>query len=199
MGAAMHRIGYFIFAVATVQAGNALAHNGHGFVSSLSAGFSHPFGGLDHLLAMFAVGLLAAQLGGRAIWLVPSAFVATMIAGSLLGFAGIALPGAELAIGLSIIAIALPVAFALGMPVALAMIYVAIFALFHGYAHGAELPAGADASKYIAGFAMGTAIIHAVGVAAGLASGKYLAGRKGIAFRLAGGAVALAGAAVFLQ
>jgi hydrogenase/urease accessory protein HupE len=116
---------------AILVAAPAYAHTGVHLHFSFESGLLHPLTGLDHLLAMFAVGLLAAQLGGRALWLVPGAFVGTMILGALLGFSGTAIPGAELMILLSVIAIALPVAFALGMPVALAMAYVGLFALFH--------------------------------------------------------------------
>jgi urease accessory protein len=183
-------------ALLLLVAGPAGAHTGVGTAFSFRSGFLHPLGGLDHLLAMFAVGLLAAQLGGRAIWLVPGAFVVMMMAGALAGFAGIEIPGAELGIVASIIAIALPVAFALGMPAVLAMAYVGFFAIFHGYAHGAELPAGAEAAPYIAGFAIATALIHAAGVGAGLASGQLATGQGRYALRIAGGLVVLAGIGV---
>lgn len=175
-----------------VAAAPAFAHTGAGTAFSFQSGFLHPLGGLDHLLAMFAVGLLAAQLGNRAIWLVPGAFVVMMIAGALIGFTGIEIPGAELGIVVSIIAIALPVALALGMPAALAMAYVGFFALFHGYAHGAELPAGAGAVPYIAGFAAATALIHAAGIAAGVSCGR-LPSMRGNALRLAGSVVVVLG------
>lgn len=171
----------------------AYAHTGMHLGFSLESGFLHPLHGLDHLLAMFAVGLLAAQLGGRAIWLVPGAFVAMMIAGALLGMAGIEIPGVELGILLSVVAIALPVAFAFGMPAPVAMAYVGAFALFHGVAHGAELPADAEAWPYIAGFAFATALLHVAGIAVGLACGRATAGQGALALRAAGGLVALAG------
>ena len=109
---------------------------------------------------MFAVGLLAAQLGGRAIWLVPGSFVVMMMAGALMRLSGIELSGVEFGIVVSIVAIALPVAFALAMPAAFAMACVGFFALFHGYAHGAELPANANTVLYVAGFSLATALIH---------------------------------------
>jgi urease accessory protein len=183
-------------ALLLLVAGPASAHTGVGTVFSFQSGFLHPLGGLDHLLAMFAVGLLAVQLGGRAIWLVPGAFVVMMMAGALAGFAGIEIPGAELGIVASIIAIALPVAFALGMPAALAMAYVGFFAIFHGYAHGAELPAGADAAPYIAGFAIATALIHAAGVGFGLASGQLATGQGRYALRIAGASWSLRASAL---
>ncbi|MEX0590278.1 MAG: HupE/UreJ family protein [Xanthobacteraceae bacterium] len=171
----------------------ALAHTGAGTVFGFSSGFQHPLGGLDHLLAMFAVGLLAAQPGGRAIWRVPGAFVGMMIVGALVGLAGFELSGVELGIVVSIVAIALPVAFALGMPAAPAMAYVGFFALFHGHAHGAELPVDAEAAPYIAGFALATAIIHAAGVVAGLGIGRVDALRRSHGLRIAGALVAIAG------
>lgn len=180
-------------AIALLFAGPAGAHTGAGTAFSFQSGFLHPFGGFDHLLAMFAVGLLAAQLGGRAVWLIPGAFVVTMASGALLGFAGIAIPGVEFGIVISIVAIALPVAFSLGMPAALAMAYVGFFAVFHGYAHGAELPAGADAAPYIAGFALATILIPGAGVGVGLVCRRFAARPGGYAMRIAGGVVAIAG------
>ena len=171
--------------------GVAEAHTGHDAVFSFSSGFFHPFGGLDHVLAMIAVGLLAAQLGGRALWLVPGTFVTMMALAAAAGVVGVPLPGTEYGILLSIVAISLPVAFALGMPVPLAMLLVGVFAIFHGYAHGAELPAEAAAELYIAGFALATALIHAAGISFGLALGRLAMGRP--ALRIAGGAIVLAG------
>jgi urease accessory protein len=171
----------------------AYAHTGMHLHFSFESGFLHPLTGLDHLLAMFAVGLLAAQLGGRAIWLVPGAFVGTMIIGALNGFAGVAIPGIEFMILLSAIAIALPVAFALGMPAPAAMAFVAVFAFFHGVAHGAELPSDGQSLPYIAGFALATALLHAAGIAVGLACGRAAAGHGALALRAAGGLVVLAG------
>ena len=182
-----------ILALALLAAEPSSAHTGAGTAFGFQSGFIHPLGGLDHLLAMFAVGLLAAQLGGRAIRLVPGAFVSMMAAGSLVGFAGIGIPGVEFGIVISIVAIALPVAFALGMPAALAMAYVGFFAILHGYAHGAELPAGADAVPYIAGFALATILIQGAGVGVGLACRRFTARPRGYALRIAGGVVAIAG------
>lgn len=164
----------------------AIAHTGHGVAFSFSSGLLHPFGGLDHVLAMIAVGLLAAQLGGRALWLVPGTFVTVMALAAAAGVSGLPLPGTEYGVLLSIVAISLPVAFALGMPVALAMALVGVFAIFHGYAHGAELPDNATAAPYVAGFALATALISF-----GLALGRLAMGRP--ALRIAGGAIVLAG------
>lgn len=187
-----------VLSACAISAAPASAHPGDELLPGFVSGIEHPFSGPDHLLAMFAVGLLAVQLGGRSLWLVPSAFVLTMIAGSFAGFAGIAMPGSEFAITLSIVAIGLPVALALGMPVPLAMVWVALFAFFHGFAHGAELPAGGDRLTYIAGFALATAVIHASGIAAGLYAGRLADQARGNALRLAGGAVTLAGIALLV-
>jgi urease accessory protein len=142
----------------------AYAHTGASAVFSFSSGFLHPPGGLDHLLAMFAVGLLAAQLGGRALWLVPTAFVAVMLTGALMGFAAVGLPGVEYAIALSLVVIALPVALALNVPAPLAIILVGVCAVFHGNAHGAELPDDAGMAAYMAGFMVATGFIHVGGI-----------------------------------
>jgi urease accessory protein len=147
---------------------------------------------------MFAVGLLAAQLGGRALWLVPAAFVAAMAAGGLIGHSNIELPGVEAGIAISVVAIALPVALAFGMPAPLAMAYVGFFALFHGYAHEAELPLYAEAAPYIGGFTLATAVIHGAGVAAGLGTIRLEAFRNSQGLRAAGAVIAVAGISLAL-
>ena len=171
----------------------ASAHTGAAVVFSFSSGFFHPLGGFDHLLAMFAVGLLAVQLGGRAIGLVPGAFLAMTVVGALIGLTGFELSGVEFGITVSTVAIALPVALALGMPAALAMACVGFFALFHGFAHGAELPVDAYAAPYVAGFVLATAIIHGAGVATGMAIGRVEAFRRAHGLRTVGAVVAIAG------
>jgi urease accessory protein len=178
-------------AVTLLLAEPAVAHSDGSANFDLAAGFLHPLLGLDHLLAMFAVGLLAAQLGGRTFWLLPGTFVLVMIVGALLGLAAVDLPGVEHAIGLSLLAIALPVAFALGMPPLFAMLYVGIFALFHGHAHGSELPAGGDAISYVVGFAMATSLTHAAGMGFGMLS-------KGVTARVAAVAVCAVGLMLFV-
>lgn len=168
----------------------ALAHPAIGHMSGFGDGFAHPLGGLDHLLAMVAVGVLAAQLGGRALALVPAAFVLAMAGGFALATAGVGLPFVEIAIGLSVVVLGAAVALRLGMPAAAAMALVGAFAVFHGHAHGSELPADASGLAYMAGFGLSTALLHLVGVALGLAAG--LVGGTA-ASRVAGGGVAAAG------
>jgi urease accessory protein len=172
--------------------GAALAHTGHGSVDGLAHGFAHPFGGLDHLLAMFAVGLFAVRLGGRSLWLVPAAFVGMMALGGIAGLEGLDVPFVETGIALSVVAIGIAVATGYVPPVASAAAFVGFFAVFHGFAHGAELPAGAGGLGYSAGFLAATALLHAAGVAAGI-TGPRLVRAGGVAVALAG-AVLLAGA-----
>jgi urease accessory protein len=180
---------FSIVLAAGLAAGPARAHTGATAAFSLESGFLHPFLGVDHLLAMLAVGLFAAQLGGRAVWQVPLAFVAAMGLGAAAAGAGWVLPGVELGVAWSVVAIAAPVVFALGMPKAAAMALVAVFAAFHGQAHAAELPVGAAMAPYALGFLSATALIHAAGLAAGLYFGGALAPR------FAAGLIAAAGLA----
>ena len=171
----------------------AFAHTGLGDAHGLVHGFMHPLGGLDHVLAMVAVGVFAAVLGGRALVLVPLAFVGMMAAGFVAGTSGIDLPFVELGIALSSVVIGGAAALGRRMPVAAAMSLVGLFAIFHGHAHGAEMPAGGDGLTYALGFVAATVVLHATGIltAAGVTSitGKY--GRP--LARLAGGAFALGG------
>ena len=176
----------FVFAPAM-----AVAHVGHGGTSGLMHGFSHPITGIDHVLAMVAVGVLAAQLGGRALWLVPLGFVGIMAVAGALGMAGIQLPFSEVGISLSLIVLGLAVAFRLSLPELAAVALVGFFAVFHGHVHGAEMPAAASAVPYALGFVAATALLHTVGVGIGL-----LVGREGgtLSRRLvqgSGGAMAL--------
>ncbi len=148
--------------------GLAAAHTGLG-AHGLFDGVLHPFVGADHVLAMVSVGLWAATLGGRAIWAVPAAFVSMMALGAALAMGGVALPGIEGMIGLSIIALGLMLAFSVRVPVLAAAALVGLFAVFHGAAHGAEMPAGASGLGYATGFLTATAVLHAAGIGLGLA------------------------------
>lgn len=152
----------------------ASAHPGHGPEIGLAAGFAHPFGGFDHLLAMIAVGLWAAQLGGRARWIVPGAFVGAMALGGALGMAGLQVPFVEQGIVASLLVLGVLIVAALRMPPALGALLVGLFALFHGYAHGAEMPAAGGALGFGLGFVAATATLHL----AGLALGTGLIGRR---------------------
>jgi hydrogenase/urease accessory protein HupE len=132
------------FDAVRMEAAIALAHTGHAETTGLMYGLAHPISGIDHVLAMVAVGLLSAHLGGRALWLVPLTFVGVMMVGGALGMAGIQLPFAEVEIGLSVIVLGLAVAFRFNLPTLAAMALVGFFAVFHGYVHGVELPASAS-------------------------------------------------------
>ena len=141
----------------------ALAHPGHD-AAGLVAGLQHPVSGLDHIAVMIAVGLWAALAGGRALWLWPATFVAVMLAGGALGMAHVALPLVEPGILASVVVLGLMVALAIELPVAAGAALVGVFALFHGYAHGAEAPETASGVTYLLGFAATTAALHAVGI-----------------------------------
>ena len=166
----------------------AFAHPGHGD-SGLMAGLAHPVFGLDHLLAMFAVGLWAAQQSGAARWALPLTFVGSMLIGGLLGFAGVEIPLMETGIAGSVLAFGLLVAVAARLPVAVSMTLTAVFALTHGVAHGLELPDLASPFGYAIGFIVATAALHAIG----FALVRFLPQAAAPLVRLAGGASALAG------
>lgn len=171
-----------------LTSGTALAHPGH--VGGLAAGIAHPYTGLDHLLAMLAVGLWVAQQSARdAIWKIPLTFVCVMAGGALMGMAGLPLPRVEAGIAASVVILGLLVAFSLRLPTAAGMAVVASFALFHGHAHGAEAPLGSLAG-FATGFILATISLHALGVALGW----YARHRADMVLRLAGAGVALAGA-----
>ncbi|WP_284694362.1 HupE/UreJ family protein [Rhodoplanes serenus] len=154
-------------------AGSALAHVGteshlHGFAD----GFVHPLFGPDHLAAMVAVGLWSATLGGLAVAAVPAAFVALLIGGALLGAGGVALPAVEPVITASVIVLGLLVALTVRLPPLPAALVVGLFGLFHGCAHGTEMPAAAAPLAYGLGFVTATALLHGTGIAIGLALGR---------------------------
>jgi urease accessory protein len=172
----------------------ASAHPGHD-AADLVHGFMHPLGGIDHILAMVAVGLLAARMGGRALWLVPASFVLTMAVAGLAGMAGVVVTGAEAGIALSVLVLGAMIAFGVRLPVAAVMGMVGFFAVFHGYAHGAEMPATASGFAFGAGFVAVTALLHGLGIALGLAFGGTF-GRQAV--RLGGAATMVAGAILLI-
>ena len=176
----------------------AYAHADLSHAGGMLAGFAHPLGGLDHVLVMVAVGVLAAVLGGRALFVVPLSFVGIMIAGFLLGTTGLDLPFVELSIALSSVVIGGAAALGRPMPTAAAAALVGVFGLFHGYAHGAEMPATANGALYAGGFVAATAVLHLLGIGAALGTAR-LVGRHGtLAARFAGGGFALGGVGVLL-
>jgi urease accessory protein len=171
------RVAAASLALAVLAPTLASAHPGHEG-ASLVHGLMHPLGGVDHIIAMVAVGLLAARLGGRALWLVPASFVVAMAAAGLAGMAGLVLPYAETGIAISVVVLGAIAVFGLAMPVAAAMGLVAFFAVFHGYAHGIEMPETASGLAYGAGFVTATALLHAVGIGLGLVIGGKAFARR---------------------
>jgi len=168
----------------------AWAHEQTGPVAGFVTGLLHPVSGLDHVLAMVAVGLWGAQLGAPAIWLLPVTFPLVMAFGGFLGLLGIPLPGVEVGIAASAILLGAMVATESRPALWLAAVLVALFAVFHGHAHGTELPAGESGLLYSLGFVVATGCLHAAGIALGLIH-RWRSGR--IVLRGAGAAVGVAG------
>ena len=177
------------FVLALVPAA-ALAHQEAGQAAGFLTGLAHPVSGLDHVLAMIAVGLWGAVLGPPAIWVLPIAFPLVMAVGGLMGLLGLQLPGVEIGIALSAIVLGAMVLAEVRPPLWLAAVIVAFFGVFHGHAHGRELPDGTSALLYSLGFVVATGLLHAVGILLGVAH-RWAAGRRVV--QLAGGGVALAG------
>jgi urease accessory protein len=146
----------------------AAAHTEAGVAGGLLSGFFHPLIGLDHLVAMVAVGLWGAQLGAPGIWVLPICFPTVMAVGGLLGIAGVPLPMTELVVAASALVLGLAVAVALRVPFWVAAIVVGVFAVFHGYAHGLELPRAANPLAYGVGFVVATGMLHALGITIGI-------------------------------
>jgi len=167
-----------------IAAAHTFGAHGAGFVS----GITHPLTGLDHMLAMIAVGMWAAQLGGRARWAVPLAFVGMMALGAILAAAGLILPAVETGIAASVLILGLLIAFSSRMPVLLGMALVGVFAIFHGHAHGTELPQAASAVAYGLGMLLATVGLHAAGLGAGI-----LFQRAAVLLRVGGAMIAAAG------
>jgi len=180
-------------AVLAATAGPALAHLDPAEHGSFMAGLSHPIFGADHVLAMVTVGVWAALIGGRAIWLVPTTFVVTMMMGFAAAVAGVSLPFVEPTILASVIVLGLLAAIALRVPTRVGMAIVGFFAVFHGFAHGSEL-GGAGAASYAAGFAVSTALLHVVGIALCIGLMRALGSDNGrFVSRIAGAAAAASG------
>jgi urease accessory protein len=186
------RLALLSFALVTLPSA-AFAHTGVGDASGFVHGFMHPVGGLDHVLAMVAVGLLAARLGGRALWLVPLSFVTAMILGGVAGASGAGLPFVELGIAGSVLVLGFVLALGRQFPTSLAMAMVGFFGIFHGHAHGTEMPVDAQGFAYGAGFVLATALLHASGLALGLGADRLAGAWSARAIRFAGSAMAAAG------
>jgi urease accessory protein len=167
------------------------AHITQGQLGGFAGGFAHPLTGLDHFLAMFAVGVWGAQMGGRSVWALPVAFPLVMTSGGIAGMAGLILPYVEIGIALSILVLGLAIACKWRPIEIVPLALIAIFALCHGYAHGVELPSAADPAAYAAGFVLATGMIHIVGIVVGLLLGKPLHGwlARGLGGVIAAGGV----------
>ena len=174
----------------------AFAHTGAGDTAGFLHGFEHPIGGLDHILAMVAVGVFAFVLGGRALWLVPLSFVGMMAVGFLLGVGQIEVPFVELGIALSSVVIGGVAALGRPVPVVAAMALVGVFAIFHGHAHGAEMPADAGGLTYALGLVTATTLLHAAGIAGAMGVARLVGKYGKLVAQVAGGAFALGGIGV---
>jgi urease accessory protein len=189
------RLAVLLGVIVLVVAPMAYAHVGAGETAGFLRGFAHPLGGLDHLLAMVAVGLWAGQRGGRARWTIPMAFVTIMILGGIMGALGVTLPYVEQGIALSVLVLGILVAAAVSWPLPASMLLVGVFALFHGHAHGAEMPISVFGTEYGAGFVLATAILHASGVGAAILSRDL---HRSMLVRLSGTAIAASGLVLLL-
>ena len=181
-----------IFIVCLLWTSFAYSHEGAGLIGGFGSGFMHPVKGLDHVVAMIAVGLWGVFLGQPAIWLLPVVFPVVMALGGAAGVLGIPLPAVETGIAVSAIVLGLMVLFAVKPPIAIAAVIVAFFAIFHGHAHGTELPASSNALTYSLGFVIATGLLHLSGIAFGELA-RWPAGK--IAVRAGGGAISLVGVA----
>jgi urease accessory protein len=173
----------------------ALGHAGHGFAGGFESGFLHPLLGWDHVAAMVAVGLWGAFLGASALWLLPVVFPLVMALGGAAAVLGMPLPGVELGIAGSAIVLGLLVALAARPPLWLCAGIVGAFAVFHGHAHGVELPEAAAPAAYAAGFVVATGLLHVAGILFGLLA-HWPAGRPAV--RVGGGVICAGGVAVLL-
>jgi urease accessory protein len=198
-GVGMGRLTWFAAAALALAAAPAWAHGGAapGFAldHGLASGLAHPLSGLDHFLAMTALGVWAAQLGGRATWALPAVFVAAMAGGGALGMAGLPFAGGETVIALSVLLAGAAVLGGARAPLRLAALAVTPLAMAHGHAHGLEAPAAGSAAAYAMGYLAATASLHAIGL--GLAHLALHGGPAGrLALRLAGAGLGMAGAAL---
>lgn len=186
----MQHRSFAVLVALALLAGPAAAHVDAAQAQGFLSGLAHPVSGLDHVLAMVAVGLWGAQLGAPSLWLLPLAFPIVMALGGLLGLLGIPLPGVEIGIAASALLLGGAVMSGRRVPLAAAVLLVGIFAVFHGHAHGTELPPGESGLLYSLGFVIATGCLHALGIAIGTIN-RWPAGR--VALRVAGGGIGVAG------
>lgn len=171
----------------------AFAHPGHGHIQGgFQSGFLHPVFGIDHVLAMLLVGMIAARIGGRALWLLPASFVSMMIVGGLAGASGLHVGHLELVIAASLIVFGTLAAVRVQVPVLILSMMAGGFALFHGYAHGAEMPGGANTVTYALGFVFGTVLLHGLGIAIWMGVARFTSSTR-LVDRVVGSISALVG------
>jgi len=180
----------FLLALGLIVPSLAHAHVSPDHTKGVLSGLSHPLLGLDHILAMLAVGLWAVQLGGRATWRVPATFVSLMIGGGALGMAGFALPFVEAGVLVSVLMLGVFIAAAVRLPLAASMAVVGLFAIFHGHAHGTEMQVGASAISYALGFVTATSCLHACGIGIGRLAQQH---SKTTLLRFTGAAIVVLG------
>lgn len=180
----------FILMLMALLPGMAFAHTEAGITGGFISGFTHPILGWDHVVAMVAVGLWGAFLGPPAIWLLPVVFPLVMAAGAVLGIIGVPVPGVEVGIACSAVVLGLLILFKARLPLLGAALIVGVFAIFHGYAHGSELPETANAITYSIGFVIATGLLHLIGIGFGL----LIRWRRGVhAVQAGGGVISLVG------
>jgi urease accessory protein len=192
MTSRLHTLAAAVATVTLLLAAPVLAHTGTGTAGGFASGFLHPILGPDHVIAMVAVGLWGVFLGAPAIWVLPIVFPLIMALGGAFGMIGVPLPAVETGIALSAVVLGLCVAFAYRPPLPVAAVIVGAFAIFHGHAHGSEMPAASDAVSYALGFVIATGLLHLGGILFGSLA-RSDAGRAAV--RAAGGLIAVAGGA----
>lgn len=164
---------FFLIGIVIAQA-SLLAHTGVGSISGFEAGFTHPMGGEDHILAMFAVGLWAAQMGGRSLWAVPLSFVTVMVIGAFFAIQGAQVSLIEGGIFVSLLVLGAVIGLGVRVPVVFASVLVGILAIFHGMAHGSEMPLNTSGIEYGLGFVLATGLLHVSGIVVGLILSKIM-------------------------
>ena len=190
---------FVVPAIAILVPSAALAHTGRADASGFAYGFWHPVSGVDHVLTMVMVGVLAWQVGRQALWLVPGAFVLMMVLGGAAGAAGTSLPFVEVGVALSVVVLGTFICVGAKLPIVLGIGMAGFFAIFHGYAHGAEMPEYAGGLGYVAGFTAATVLLHVAGITGGFVAAGTLGDRLGTAVaRSIGGGAALLGSALVL-
>jgi urease accessory protein len=189
-GGPLPRMIFLVLGAALLAPGSVLAHNPGGVAGGFASGFMHPLTGLDHILAMVAVGIWGAQLGAPAIWALPVAFPLVMSIGGAMGVRGVPLPGVELGIAASALMLGLMIFLEARPSLVVAALLVGFFAIFHGYAHGTELPHAANPLAYGVGFVLATGLLHVSGITMGLIH-RWPSGAQ--VLRVAGGGISLAG------